>query len=100
MPGSPLMEIGNSPTPKTHSMLNCPGWNERLLDCTLGLEPQGKCVRRLLGHRSYRVRLRKHRVGCDCGRHDYRLTAYTSSNCKRVASSRCSMIWANRFKTS
>ena len=24
------MEIGNSPTPNTHSMLNCPGWNKRL----------------------------------------------------------------------
>src|SRR5581483_1481255 len=26
--GSPLMEIGTSPTPNTYSMLNCPGANE------------------------------------------------------------------------
>jgi hypothetical protein len=25
------MEMGNSPTPNTHSMLNCPGWNKHPL---------------------------------------------------------------------
>src|ERR1019366_7986128 len=70
------------------------GLEQASVDFVLGLERQGKCVRRLLGHLSYRVRLGKHRVGCDCRRHDHHLTAYTSSNCRRVASSLCSMIWA------
>jgi hypothetical protein len=30
------MEMGNSPTPNTHSMLNCPGWNKLLLIASSG----------------------------------------------------------------
>src|SRR5271165_4203013 len=34
--GSPLIEIGTSPTPKTYTMLNCPGRNEIFVVSSLG----------------------------------------------------------------
>src|ERR1017187_5919858 len=86
-------QFANSEHPE-HAELS--GLEDTGVDCLLGLESQGKSVWRLFGHRSHQVRRRKHRVGCDCCRHKRHFTAYTSSNCKRVASSRCSMIWAKR----
>src|SRR5208337_53057 len=74
---------------------------ERAIAATVsGSQCQGKGVPRLLGDLPHHVGQWSHRVMVRGGRHARLRVEYTSSNWKRVASRRRSMIWANRFTIS